>query len=786
MLSKSTGLSLELHSKSVARISEFLAKKILNNDYLKDHLQKIIIAALIHDIGKCNKDFQEFLIKKINLIVDEDDNPIYLLHQELSWAIAICILNKINYESALNAIYWHHAKPIYDKSKNKNDNVANILNKISEDDIINIYNNLKILIPNDLISFEDFKKSIERYKQSDEKYPNYYSDLEQNNSSNRNAIIYRSIIITSDRISSKLSIQDVERTIIDDDFCEELIKNNKSISDYILPSNYDQNRLSSHIQITEDCNINRTTIVKGPAGFGKTFIGVLWSIKRENKLLWVCPRNIIVESVYDSILNELENLQLKNKISVELFITGNRKKCTNEEIDIFQSDIVVTNIDNFLSPIAKNRFGLWAADILKRDVVFDEFHEFRCDNALFSGFIEIMRIRHNITKCNTILLSATPSLYNFLWESSIVPFNKTKILPDEKIHYPAAHNAVYNVNIIDEDNLVNEKNSLIMTNSIHNAQLKKKELNMDLLVHSNFLDEDKNEIFKTLYNNYGKFSTLNDKPSVVSAPIIQASMDISFLKMFISLLSPEQFFQVIGRCNRWGEYIDPSIFIFKLKKNSSESNAIKMLYNKELNEIWFNFLESEITQKNRMNLNELYKIYNKFNIDYETEIKKYILDQYKLSVSALSTIKPIKYIIEHDKNKKTSKQVELVKLKKDQIITTWRTNDGASMFVTYPYYTENGDIFNSEYTPSFSVNIRNYGIETQFAEDDDFKKNIKKIIKKLIQEGKFKYPKRFKTDSGFSIDSLKKYAKDRDDVPYVAFNKKYSKEYGLAKNEIYD
>lgn len=773
MLSKSTGLSLELHSKSVARIAEFLAKNILNNDYLKDNLKKIIVAARIHDIGKCNKDFQNFL-KNYNLVIDDESN-VYLSHQELSWAIAICILNKKEYESALNAIYWHHAKPIYDSSKIKNDNVANILNKITEDDIANIYENLSILIPNDIISFDEFKKSIEHYKQSDEKCPNYYSDIEQNNSFNRNAIIYRSLIITSDRISSKLSIQEVEKTLIDDEFCEKLIKNNKPILDYVLPSYYDKNRLNLHIQITEDCNIHRTTIVKGPAGFGKTFIGVLWSVKRENKLLWVCPRNIIVESVYDSILRELENLQLKNKISVELFLTGNRKKCTNEEIDIFQSDIVVTNIDNFLSPIAKNKFGLWSSDILKRDVIFDEFHEFICDNALFSGFIEVMRIRHNITKHNTILLSATPSLYSFLWDS---PFNKTKILPDENIHYPAAHNAVYDVNFIDEDKLVNEKNSLIMTNSIHNAQLKKKELNMDLLVHSNFLADDKDEIFKTLYNNYGKFSILDDKPSVVSAPIIQASMDISFLKMFISLLSPEQFFQVIGRCNRWGEYDNPSIFIFKMK-NKSENEAIKMLYNKELNEIWFNFLMAEIVQKNKLNLNELYKIYNKFNIDYGAEIKKHILNQYKLSVSALSTIKPIKYIIDY---KTPTKQVEL---KKEQAITTWRTNSGGSMFVTYPYYKENVDILTAEYTPSFSVNLRNYDTENQFDEDDDFRKNIKKVIKKLIRDGKFKYPKKFKTDSGFTIDSLKNYAKNCEDVPYVAFNKKYSKEYGLAKNSIY-
>jgi CRISPR-associated endonuclease Cas3-HD len=215
MLSKSTGLSFELHSKSVARIAEFLAKKILNDDYLNDNLNKIIIAALIHDIGKCNKDFQEFLIKKFNLVVDEDETPIYLFHQELSWAVAMCILDKNKYESALNAIYWHHAKPFFDKTKNNNDHISNILDKITDDDIINIYDNLLILIPNDLISFDEFKIAIDQYKQSAEKTPKYYSNITSKNSksnnqnwTNKNSIIYRSIIISADRISSKLSIQE--------------------------------------------------------------------------------------------------------------------------------------------------------------------------------------------------------------------------------------------------------------------------------------------------------------------------------------------------------------------------------------------------------------------------------------------------------------------------------------------------------------------------------------------------------------------------------------------------
>jgi CRISPR/Cas system-associated endonuclease/helicase Cas3 len=425
-------------------------------------------------------------------------------------------------------------------------------------------------------------KKVELYKCSQNKVPDYYSPI-LDSPANRYAIIYRSILISSDRISSQLSHENVKRAIEDDEFCNSLIETSKKTFDFIPPIHYDKKRVDLQIDIAKKCNENGTFIVKAPAGFGKTLVGLAWSLPRVNKLLWVCPRNVIVESVYDSILCEIENMGLSGKVSVELFVTGERKKYTNFEKPVFKSDIVVTNIDNFLSPIAKNKFGIWGYEILKRDVVFDEFHEFITENALFSGFVEIMKIRHQIISCSTVLLSATPSDFNFLWDN---PMKKTHILPNENEHYPAAHQKKYTLKFIKEDEVVKQNNSFIITNSIHNAQLKKKELGVDLLIHSDFLEEDKRENMKTLFEHYKKNSKLKEKPSVVSSPIMQASMDISSLFLYQSPLSPEADIQRVGRCCRFGEYDNPMVLFFRIEKEKrSESKAIETLYSLQLNKI---------------------------------------------------------------------------------------------------------------------------------------------------------------------------------------------------------
>ena len=771
ILSKSSGLSLKLHSECVSKIAIETSKQMFSKNFLDENLEKIKHGALTHDIGKCAIKIQEYL----NSFISEDEQYEVIensefLHHEISWAVCSCLFDERGYEHVLNAIYWHHAKPKLEKDNNSNEFISNILNSISDDELKTMYGFAKEIIPTLLISFDEFMENVVTYKTtSNKRTPNYYSPI-SDSQANKYAIIYRAVLISSDRIASQLSIQDVERVLIDDNFCLSLINCSKPIFNFKVADFYDKQRVSLQQNIAKQCDKNGTFIIKAPAGFGKTFVGLAWSLQRTRKLLWVCPRNVIVESVYDSILCELENSGLSGKVSVELFVTGSRKKCTHANKSVFQSDIVVTNIDNFLAPVAKNKFGVWSCEILKRDVVFDEFHEFITENALFSGFVEIMKIRHQIVACSTVMLSATPNDLNFLWDS---PMKKTNILPNEDEHYPAAHQKKYTISFINEDDVVKENNSFIITNSIYNAQLKKKELGIDLLIHSDFLEEDKKHNMKILFDHYKKNSTLKEKPSVVSSPIMQASMDISSYILYQSSLSPEADIQRIGRCCRFGEYDNPLIKFFKAEKEKgSESKAIETLYSLQLNKIWINFLEEEVKHHNfQLTLDELYVIYNKFYKECKTAVREFISKKRMESLMALSKIEPVKFSA-GQKTKGLGTSAASVSLR----------TGGDSIFVTYRIHGSEND-----YIDPFSMNVpKNINKEDYFQEtDDDFLRNFTKVFGRLNNDDRFYYSKRLKNEKGLKLVRKVYDFSFRECSPYIAFNKEYSKEYGLAKLKIY-
>ena len=783
ILAKSNGLSLYKHSKIVEKLAIKLSYALLKDSVLKEHLSKIKKASLLHDIAKCCEQYQQYYLKgKLQSQDSEESNErLSVLHHELSWAVAMCLLDKREYEYSLNAIYWHHAKPIYEKNSKRNDFISNLLNELSDNDIKVIYENAKQLIPENLISFDKFLKNIKDYKQSSETTPRYYSSIEHG-TANQFAIIYRSILISSDRIASKLNEEEIDKALFDDDYCLSILKNEKDILTPIFPEYYNPERVELQQTAVNDARENETVIIKAPGGFGKTLVGLLWSLKSTKKLLWVCPRNVVVGSVYNSILSEIESIGLKDKISVELFITGKRKECTNIDTEEFKSDIVITNIDNFLAPVSKNRFGIWSAEILQRDVVFDEFHEFITEGALFEGFLQIMKIRHNFVKCNTLLLSATTNQFSLFWDpvlnkTKILPNekehypapNKTKILPNEKEHYPAQHSKIIKIKYIKEEELKIEKNKLIITNSIYNAQLKKKKLRADLLVHSDFLEEDKKEKFDILYKNYGKNNVLNDKPSFVSAPILQASCDISFKNLAKSMLGPDSDEQSFFRCNRFGEYDDSTIEVFEIESESkSENKAISILYDSTLHSLWVKFFKQEAENYNfEMKPDDFCVVYNKFNEVYKNEIKDFNIKKRKLSLNAFSKIEPVKFNISSGKTKSSVK------------IQSLRTN-GDSVFVTYRRHDSKDD-----FIPPFNLNIpENMIPSTYFKEDESFNKKFNKTIKTFIQKGQFNYPIKFKNVGVNPFEIYKKYA-FKDDTPYIAFNKEYSKEYGLAKLEIY-
>ena len=246
-------------------------------------------------------------------------------------------------------------------------------------------------------------------------------------------------------------------------------------------------------------------------------------------------------------------------------------------------------------------------------------------------------------------------------------------------------------------------------------------------------------------------------------------MDISFKNLSKSVLSPEADTQSIGRCTRWGEYDDPIIQFFRIEKEkSSENSAIETLYDVDLNNKWYDFLLSEIQDHNlKMTLDDFYLLYNKFNKKYENEIKAFIRSKYNKSLESLSNMEPLKCITRNTK--------------KGAIINTQslRTKD-KSVFVIYRSADDR-----EKFVGPFSVNIpKNIPRSMYFHEDGDIVKKQNKAIKNCIQKKQFDYPKFYK-NKVIHPDVLYGNA-FKNSTPYIAFDKEYSKEYGLAKLSIYN
>lgn len=760
--SDSKGTSLITHLKAVEKIALILSDRLGLKDDMKSIISK---SALLHDLGKICDVFSLYIDNKVATDKFIDDK---VYHNEISWAVLSLLLGDDykNRDIILHSVYWHHPRR---HSNVERDNVRSILTTLSMDDksnCVELYNYLT----------GENKVIDGLIIQDDENIPKYIDDADIKHYSKK--FLSLSCLISADRY---VSSNDQQRILNDDSYCNQII-DNVSMStidrNYIIPEFYDFNRFKQQEDYAKEALLSNTNIIKMPAGGGKTLIGILnWLIGDSKKLIWVCPRNAIAESVYRSVIVELNNLKIK--ANVELYLAGNIvNKNYDCSSDGFKSDIVITNIDNFLNPNVTN----WVMDrmfpILHNNVIFDEFHEFISDAPLFALFNETMKIRHKYTNSKTILLSATPSIMNDIWDS---PKHKTTILPNKESHYKAVHSKEININIIENINCIKpENNTVLITNAIESAQKLAIKDNYSIIAHSQYLPEKRKEIIDNIYKLYGKDNKglSLDKVSVISAPIIQAAMDISFNKMNEIVFSPESTVQRIGRLNRWAEY-EYSILNMILNNNGTginknEASAINLLYDKKLNDKWVKFIKKNINKKTFI-LDEIYILYNKFNDENNNDIINYIRLKNIQSMKSLSKIYPKRYVLD-DNDSELDDSKDDFPLKPLSTKNSLRCDvDDEDIYVIYKKYD------NNEYTDVFSTT------DSDDIDGKDFivnESDLINIIKNLSTDKRFDYDK-YKTfkNPNFNSKKLKRMAWN-EKTPYVIFNKVYHEKLGVVRKEI--
>lgn len=719
-------VGIKEHSVKVRDVAIYIAQ--LSDPTIDSKLlERIGKGGYLHDIGKAEEGFQDHIQKDIKT------KGKFYNHQEISWAFlqGHTDLDKIS----LNAIYWHHGVSRFPFNIKDLESAKDILMNIDISDMKKFY--------------EDEYGSISKIKGNLKKRIPLYYDSEYSDDELIELMFMRMCIISADRlVSANISIDDI-KTKIDLNIRREI-----DFKIDVCPFKNSE-RFDKQKEIVSKAG--RWSAIKAPAGFGKTLIGLMWIASSEDrrKILWVCPRNTIAESVYLSILDELKTTNNSN-VSVELFLTGETKNNNTDKVD-FSADIIVTNIDNFLKPNCdiSNADKMYLVN--NCDIIFDEFHELVTEAALYKLFFLVNEMRAVYTKkTRTLYLSATPSLMLDRFNNFSVEY-----FPSKTEHYSSHNQKFFYFEVKDINDLDFTKSNnctLQVFNSIANAQ---EYYNDDsLFFHSNFKESVKKSKFDELYNGFNKNSRRrSDKKNQIGTPIIQASLDVSFRNLWECILSPEATVQRMGRCDRFVDYRKQSNIISFTNTDNSNTKTIGILYNNYLNKKWTEYL---IGIQGRITLDEFYRHYNKFNVDNRDMIHKMYDVLESASDKNMENIYPISY-------KQTSKKSEVVDANGNKI-----RNIGDNIFFL-AYSREN-----NEWVGPFSVELyNNQKIDEQFKEGTDILHKIKKIHNFFYKNKMFNFGVRHQINKR-SLDSIRRMAR-KSDTPYIRFDVEYDEKLGLIK-----
>lgn len=700
--------TLYQHSEGVTRITDYLFKRLIrkdiswndDNDSTDDFYKEVITAAALHDIGKCSKRFQEYIRGKKSkktettqdgLIISNGDNDKkkndevnFVHHNVLAWAY----LNKYRKISSIvkTNILYHHVviKPLWNEAtwksimaiEEKNDKNLDAFNEFYDYMVSYCADTYGVTINKEFCkNKDDASIDISLYQLITPE--DLYSDLDESSK----YLILRALIVFADRYVSahysdidlickgdKDYLDNMFNTVIDNPNLpnDEVNLMKDSDGNYV----YDVERLASQNDVLEKINSSDNCIVSASAGFGKTLVGLRWILQNKKKTLWVVPRNVIAQGTYDQICTELEKMGYSNKVSVGMLIGG---EWLSGDIN---SDIIVTNIDNFLSMMIKNNM---VDNLLKEiggNIIFDEYHEFLGKEGLFAGFIEMVYTRCKMTNSKTLLLSATPLHFEKKYFKNIIHF--TEATPyngkmNVKIEY-------HNLKSIREL-FVKSKDSFVICNTVKQSQTAFKELSKnsddDILIHSRFPRNRRNELENKIYEFHGKNSDVKCRNNVFGTNIIGVGLDISAKHIYDFVITPENTIQ--RGCGRGGRFNESEYkneieyHVCELSKKTDFKRIIESQTSEELSDKWLQILKKYDGRS--ITKDELYKLYNKYYEENDKDINVLWDDFLKESSEKLMKLRPYK-VISSETTKSKLSQCNGYRGTNDSIYVTVKYKDG--------------------------------------------------------------------------------------------------------------
>jgi CRISPR-associated endonuclease/helicase Cas3 len=423
--------------------------------------------------------------------------------------------------------------------------------------------------------------------------------------------------------------------------------------------------LSKRLTQSQITNIpNKISALQGPSGCGKTKMFLEWLLytladdAAAAAAAVIVPRVAVGKALFDELCkNYLPNSTIE-LVSGAYKLTYNQITKSVEdtpEDKLFSASIVICTIDQVVGSMFSSKNITFYMEILKRHLIFDEFHELlelKTHNLFFAEILEAKKLMEN--KTNTLLVSATP---NYKYCENLLgiranqfvtmeSFNKTKY-SIELIEYDEGDYDISPAILESYDSIEYEFYSImIFTNTIKTAQycfLENKKEN-SFLLHSYHTDQQKKKLLDEAFDYFGENGN-KKRTRLRTTRISQASFNISANWVITEACSPESLCQRLGRCERFGKKDTAKFTIVASKqflegKENKFGGPLKRSHCAKTALAFIKFLKRKgiFEQGKQVTITEFYRIYFDFYQDPES-IKAIDLDFKSLINDSINNFK---------------------------------------------------------------------------------------------------------------------------------------------------